>query len=105
MRRRRGYERHATDPGAGLGAGTDLGGIADGIAGFPGGGDRAARHPAHLRASLAALEWTVNAYTPSFAALTLPLALALLSAAFPPHRRAAPPVPVQTDTPKIEIRS
>jgi len=37
-----------------------------------------------LHASLAALEWTVNAYTLSFG--VLPLALSLLTAAFPSER-------------------
>jgi MFS family permease len=57
----------------------------------------------HLHASLAALEWTVNAYTLTFAVLLLTGAAAGLII---PGRRPVPAstVPVQHHAPKIEIR-
>ena len=63
----------------------------------------------HLHASLAALEWTVNAYTLSFAVLLLTgaaLGERLGRRLISPGRKAVPasPVAVRIHAPKIESR-
>src|SRR5215469_4624056 len=59
------------DRGAGVGAGADVGIVADGRGGRAGRLDRAEHHRVHLHASLAGLGWTVNAYVLSLAVLLM----------------------------------
>ncbi len=59
------------EPGAGLGAGAGVGRVVHGGARHAGSRDRAEHDPRDLGASIAQLEWTVNAYTLSFAVLLM----------------------------------